>query len=70
MGLLYKTFASAAIATTAVLSLPTIAKATTLTIGQNFTSSTFLDSGRTPPDTMGAVREEHIIELINGRYSV
>lgn len=70
MNLLLKTFASAAIATTAFLSLSTTVKATTLTIGQNFTSSTVFDSGRTPPDTMGAVGEEQIVELINGRYSV
>jgi hypothetical protein len=70
MRLLYKTFTSIAIATTAAFSWSISAKAATLTIGQNFTSSTFLDSGRNPPDTMGAVGEEHVVELINGRYSV
>jgi len=70
MRLLYKTFTSIAIATTAALSWSISAKAATLVIGQNFTSSTFFDSGRNPPDTMGAVGEEHIVELINGRYSV
>lgn len=69
MRLLYQGFASAVIATTAALSWSISAKAATLTIGQNFTSSTFFESGRNPPDTMGAVGEEHIVELINGRYS-
>jgi hypothetical protein len=40
-------------------------------IGLNFTSSTlFRDSNFTPPDTMGAVGPDHIVELINGRYTV
>lgn len=47
------------------------AKALTFTIGQNFTGSTYgIDSGFAPPDTMGAVGEDHIVELFNGRYSV
>jgi hypothetical protein len=71
MRLFSQTFTSLAIATTAALNLSTSAKAITLTIGQNFTASIFLeDSERNPPDTMGAVGEEHIVELINGRYSV
>lgn len=42
-----------------------------LTIGQNFTGSTYrVDSGFIPPDTMGAVGEDSFVELINGRYSV
>lgn len=40
------------------------------TIGQNFTGSTLFDSGFIPPDTMGAVGQNYIVELINGRYSV
>jgi hypothetical protein len=36
----------------------------------NFTGSTLFDSGFIPPDTMGAVGLNHIVELINGRYSV
>jgi hypothetical protein len=70
MRLLYKKIASIAIATTATISWQISVKAATLAIRQNFTSSTFFDSGRNPPDTMGAVGEEHIVELINGRYSV
>jgi len=42
-----------------------------LSVGLNFTSSTlFLDSSFIPPDTMGNVGLHHIVELINGRYSV
>src|SRR5690242_5045952 len=37
----------------------------------SFTGSTlFIDSGFIPPDTMGAAGPDHIVELINGRYSV
>ena len=40
-------------------------------VGTNFTSSTFgTNSGFFPPDTMGAVGPNHIVELINGRYAV
>ena len=40
-------------------------------IGLNFTASTFgVDTFDIPPDTMGAVGSDHIVELINGRYSV
>ncbi len=46
-------------------------QATELRVGLNFTGSTFLvDSERIPPDTNGAVGPDHIVELINGRYSV
>jgi hypothetical protein len=42
-----------------------------LTIGLNFTGSTYgIDSGFVPPDTMGAVGESHIVELLNGHYAV
>jgi hypothetical protein len=42
-----------------------------LTVGLNFTSSTlFVNSFSIPPDTMGGVGQNHIVELINGRYSV
>jgi len=49
-----------------------------LAIGLNFTSSTLidsffipsLDSFFIPPDTMGAVGSDRIVELINGKYSV
>ncbi len=46
-------------------------QATELRVGLNFTGSTFqVDSERIPPDTNGAVGPDHIVELINGRYSV
>lgn len=41
-----------------------------VTIGQNFTGSSFLNSGFIPPDTMGAVGPAAFVELLNGRYSV
>ena len=42
-----------------------------VTIGQNFTGSTFgIDSNFRTPDTMGAVGIDHFVELINGRFSV
>jgi hypothetical protein len=47
------------------------ADASGLTIGLNFTGSTYLvDSGFIPPDTVGAVGESHIVELLNGHYAV
>ncbi len=39
-------------------------------IGLNFEAQTRNDSGFIPPDTMGAVGPEHIVELINGAYAV
>ena len=38
-------------------------------IGTNFTGSNIGQSGFIPPDTMGAVGPNHIVELINGRYA-
>ncbi|HID22003.1 MAG TPA: hypothetical protein EYP14_06335, partial [Planctomycetaceae bacterium] len=38
--------------------------------GLNFTGSTLSEAGFTPPDTMGAVGPNHIVELLNGRYAV
>ena len=59
------------IATAAPLGFSLPAEATNISIGLNFTSSTlFTDSFFIPPDTMGGVGMEHIVELINGRYSV
>ena len=54
------------------LTVQTLAiEASRLTIGLNFTGSTFLvDSGSIPPDTMGAVGPSHIVELLNGHYAV
>lgn len=71
MKLFDKTVTSVAVATAAALSFSTSARAATLTIGQNFTGSTYLvDSPNNPPDAMGAVGPNHFVELINGRYSV
>ncbi|MCP3981127.1 MAG: DUF11 domain-containing protein [bacterium] len=40
-------------------------------LGLNFQGSQlFVDSGFTPPDTMGAVGPNHVVELINGRFDV
>jgi len=39
-------------------------------IGANFTTDTFSDSGFVPSDTMGAVGPDHLALLINGRFSV
>jgi Ca2+-binding RTX toxin-like protein len=42
-----------------------------VSIGLNFTGSEFLtDSTSIPPDTMGAVGLNHIVEFINGSYAV
>ncbi len=50
--------------TTAAYAIPT-------TIGLNFTAGSYgNDSTLCPPDTMGTVGPNHIIQLINGRYSV
>jgi hypothetical protein len=49
----------------------TAAMAQVVTIGENFTGSTFgIDSNFPMPDTMGASGIDHFVELINGRYSV
>ncbi len=40
------------------------------TIGLNFTGSSLAQSGFRPPDTMGSVGPDHIVEMINGRYAV
>jgi hypothetical protein len=62
------------LASTFILALtvePLAADANRLTIGLNFTGSTYgIDSGFVPPDTMGAVGESHIVELLNGHYAV
>jgi hypothetical protein len=42
-----------------------------LEVVSSFTGATYLvDSFVIPPDTLGAVGPEHIVELVNGRYSV
>lgn len=40
------------------------------TIGLNFTGTSLNESGFRPPDTMGTVGVDHIVEMINGRYTV
>jgi hypothetical protein len=54
------------------LTIETLAnEARRLTIGLNFTGSTFgADSFFIPPDTIGAVGASHIVELLNGHYAV
>ena len=49
-----------------LLALPARAQQT----GTNFTGSTINQSGFIPPDTMGAVGPDHVVELINGAYAV
>ncbi len=41
-----------------------------VTIGTNFTGSTSAVSGFIPPDTVGAVGPNHIVEILNGRYAI
>ena len=41
-----------------------------LSIRLNFTGASQLESGVSPPDTMAAVGTGHIVELLNGNYSV
>ncbi|MEM9922473.1 MAG: hypothetical protein AAF915_01740 [Cyanobacteria bacterium P01_D01_bin.50] len=69
MKLIQKSLVPLAITTTLGISVPV--EAVTVDLGLNFTGSTRqIDSFSVPPDTMGAVGSEHIVELINGRYSV
>ncbi len=50
---------------------PSTASALSLAVGLDFTGSRFgSESSSYPPDTMGAVGPEHVVELINGRYAV
>jgi hypothetical protein len=45
--------------------------AVTLEVGKNFTGATYgIDSTAQPPDAALAVSSNHIVEFINGRYSV
>jgi len=39
-------------------------------IGLNFTACTLQECGAIPPDTMGAVGEDHIVHFINNRFRV
>lgn len=47
------------------------ASALSLAVGLDFTGTTFgSQSSSYPPDTMGAVGPDHIVEIVNGRYAV
>lgn len=69
-----KTLVLAAVAPIAALGFSLPAEAAkfieTVTIGENFTGTSLSQSGFIPPDTMGAVGPDHIVELINGAYAV
>ncbi|GGA06998.1 PEP-CTERM sorting domain-containing protein [Okeania sp. KiyG1] len=72
-----KILVSAALGVTTVFGFSTPAEAAKLiesvVIGENFTGTTRFDPGTLgfiPPDTMGAVGPDHIVELINGTYAV
>ena len=39
-------------------------------VGLNFTGASRATSGFIPPDTMGTVGQNHIVEMINGRFNV
>lgn len=39
-------------------------------VGLNFLGSTLLDSGFIPPDTMGGVGINHIVEMLNGVFAI
>jgi len=63
--------ASVSPADRAVPEPPAQAPLDVVTIGLNFQGSElFVDSNFIPPDTMGAVGPDHIVEMINGRFSV
>ncbi len=72
MKLIHKTIASVVIASTAAFGVSPSAQAIGLTLKTelNFTGSKVSESGFNPPDTMGGVGSDHIVELINGRYKV
>ena len=57
----------------AVLAILTLSlnsvKAQNYSIQTNFSGSSFADTGISPPDSMGAVGTDHIVELINGRFA-
>ena len=46
------------------------ARSASVEIGLNFRATTAFESGFFPPDSMMAVSEEHVVELINGAYRV
>ncbi len=52
------------------LSLAVPGAALEVEIGLNFTASDLFQSGFIPPDSQLGVGEEHLVELLNGRYAV
>ncbi|MEB3248682.1 MAG: PEP-CTERM sorting domain-containing protein [Merismopediaceae bacterium] len=66
------TLTSVAIACLSAFGISMTAQATTLaTVGINFTGTSRTESGLFyPPDTMGAVGLDHIVQLLNGSYAV
>jgi hypothetical protein len=59
------------VAVLALAAVPVCAGSLIMAEGLDFTGSTlYTNSNSIPPDTMGAVGPNHIVELINGRYSV
>jgi len=46
------------------------AQGLSLEIGQNYTAATSSTSGRYPPDVMGAVGPQHVVQLVKGEYRV
>jgi hypothetical protein len=49
---------------------PQAAGAAEVALGLNFTASTLDEVGFVPPDSMMAVGDDHIVELVNGGYAV
>ena len=58
------------IASLALTVAATTTPAQTFTIGESFTTTNRSESGFFPPDTMGTVGNDHVVTLINGRYTV
>lgn len=55
----------------AALLAPRHADALSLSVGLDFTGASFgTQSSSFPPDTMGSVGPDHVVELVNGRYDV
>jgi hypothetical protein len=71
MKLLQKAVVTTTIATTVTLiGWSSNALAASFSIVQNFQGSTINQSGFIPPDTTGAIGNNHFVELLNGRYAV
>ncbi len=76
MKLLQKAVMTTTIATATIVTSVTLmgwssnAQAASFSIVQNFQGSTINQSGFIPPDTTGAIGNNHFVELLNGRYAV